>query len=312
MPDLIQFFLKMLIIFRVACHSSQNLMSVSNLGVCFGPTLMRQREETMAAIMDIKFANVVVEILIEHYHQIFETAPDDAPIDHLRLSSAINKPAIEEVLAVSAAGNAASASRMPQLPSSSHSPGRFHHSSTASSFFPKERTSEGDAGKFGILRKGSKTGQGAAVQKSSSKGASDFLPFLGSRFRQNSSNHEPGIDQLVVGAMGGAMGAIRAPLMVAPKPTKQRSNDSTGQKSDHRASSSSCEGEQQPPKSPIEQIPESPIEEHEVDEDAKASGMGEPGRKAKAMYDCEADEEGELSFKKGDVIENSKFNVKFF
>jgi hypothetical protein len=38
--------------------------------VCFGPTLLRAEEETVAAIMDIKFANVVVEILIENWRQI--------------------------------------------------------------------------------------------------------------------------------------------------------------------------------------------------------------------------------------------------
>ena len=45
-------------------------MTVANLGVCFGPTLLRDEEETVAAIMDIKFANVVVEILIENWRQI--------------------------------------------------------------------------------------------------------------------------------------------------------------------------------------------------------------------------------------------------
>ena len=42
-------------------------MSISNLGVCFGPTLLRPEEETVAAIMDIKFCNVIVEILIENF-----------------------------------------------------------------------------------------------------------------------------------------------------------------------------------------------------------------------------------------------------
>jgi hypothetical protein len=46
------------------------MMTVSNLGVCFGPTLLRAEEETVAAIMDIKFANVVVEILIENWRQV--------------------------------------------------------------------------------------------------------------------------------------------------------------------------------------------------------------------------------------------------
>jgi len=55
---------------RVAAKSDKNMMSVSNLGVCFGPTLLRAEEETVAAIMDIKFANVVVEILVENWKKV--------------------------------------------------------------------------------------------------------------------------------------------------------------------------------------------------------------------------------------------------
>ena len=45
-------------------------MNISNLSVCFGPTLLRPEEETVAAIMDIKFCNVVVEILAENYDSV--------------------------------------------------------------------------------------------------------------------------------------------------------------------------------------------------------------------------------------------------
>ena len=45
-------------------------MTVANLGVVFGPTLMRPQEETVAAIMDLKFQNIVVEILIEHNEKV--------------------------------------------------------------------------------------------------------------------------------------------------------------------------------------------------------------------------------------------------
>ena len=61
----------------VAAKSDKNLMTVSNLGVCFGPTLLRPEEETMAAIMDIKFCNVVVEIMIENYDQVSMTDNTD-------------------------------------------------------------------------------------------------------------------------------------------------------------------------------------------------------------------------------------------
>jgi hypothetical protein len=50
-------------------------MSVFNLGVVFGPTLLRAEEETLAAILDIKFNNVVIEILIENYELIFKNPP---------------------------------------------------------------------------------------------------------------------------------------------------------------------------------------------------------------------------------------------
>ncbi|KAG8518401.1 Rho GTPase-activating protein 10 [Galemys pyrenaicus] len=53
----------------VSKHSKQNLMTVANLGVVFGPTLLRPQEETVAAIMDLKFQNIVVEILIENHEK---------------------------------------------------------------------------------------------------------------------------------------------------------------------------------------------------------------------------------------------------
>ncbi|KAF5891726.1 rho GTPase-activating protein 26 isoform X1, partial [Clarias magur] len=60
---------------NVASHHQQNLMTVANLGVVFGPTLLRPQEETVAAIMDIKFQNIVVEILIENHERIFKEIP---------------------------------------------------------------------------------------------------------------------------------------------------------------------------------------------------------------------------------------------
>ncbi|XP_075887533.1 rho GTPase-activating protein 42 [Nelusetta ayraudi] len=61
---------------KVSSHSGQNLMTFSNLGMIFGPTLMRSQEETVAAMMNIKFQNIVVEIIIENHHKIFGEAPD--------------------------------------------------------------------------------------------------------------------------------------------------------------------------------------------------------------------------------------------
>uniref|UniRef100_A0A8C3WKL6 Rho GTPase-activating protein 26 n=1 Tax=Catagonus wagneri TaxID=51154 RepID=A0A8C3WKL6_9CETA len=71
---------------NVASNHKQNLMTVANLGVVFGPTLLRPQEETVAAIMDIKFQNIVVEILIEHHEKIFNTVPDAPLANTLHLS----------------------------------------------------------------------------------------------------------------------------------------------------------------------------------------------------------------------------------
>ncbi|XP_018106133.1 uncharacterized protein LOC734991 isoform X1 [Xenopus laevis] len=73
---------------NVARHAKQNLMTVANLGVVFGPTLMRPQEETVAAIMDLKFQNIVVEILIENHEKIFKNPPSglEAESDSLSIS----------------------------------------------------------------------------------------------------------------------------------------------------------------------------------------------------------------------------------
>lgn len=56
---------------RVAENSGKNLMAASNLGVVFGPTLMKSKEESMAAIMNLKYQSVVIELLIKEFSTIF-------------------------------------------------------------------------------------------------------------------------------------------------------------------------------------------------------------------------------------------------
>ncbi|XP_056586325.1 rho GTPase-activating protein 26-like isoform X2 [Triplophysa dalaica] len=83
---------------KVASHHQQNLMTVANLGVVFGPTLLRPQEETVAAIMDIKFQNIVIEILIENHERIFKDMPacgggqGNSQLTLPRRKSADNKP----------------------------------------------------------------------------------------------------------------------------------------------------------------------------------------------------------------------------
>lgn len=54
----------------MAAHADMNRMLPSNLGVVFGPTLMRPAEESVAGIMDIKYQNEVIEIMIKGYTQV--------------------------------------------------------------------------------------------------------------------------------------------------------------------------------------------------------------------------------------------------
>ncbi|CAD1477891.1 unnamed protein product, partial [Heterotrigona itama] len=64
-------------LYSVAKKSDKNLMTIGNLAVCFGPSLLRPEEETVASIMDIKFYNIVVEILIENCERIIAGPPQD-------------------------------------------------------------------------------------------------------------------------------------------------------------------------------------------------------------------------------------------
>ncbi|XP_061682614.1 rho GTPase-activating protein 42 isoform X2 [Syngnathoides biaculeatus] len=72
--EMLELLIKHLVI--VSTQSQSNMMTVSNLGVVFGPTLMRSQEETVAAMMNIKFQNIVMEILIENFDKIFHQPPD--------------------------------------------------------------------------------------------------------------------------------------------------------------------------------------------------------------------------------------------
>ncbi|XP_075876459.1 oligophrenin-1 isoform X1 [Nelusetta ayraudi] len=65
-------------LFNVCSRCDENRMTASNMAVVFGPTLMRAKEETVAAMLDIKFQNIVVEILIEENKKIFSFPPEDS------------------------------------------------------------------------------------------------------------------------------------------------------------------------------------------------------------------------------------------
>ncbi|XP_054610120.1 oligophrenin-1-like [Dunckerocampus dactyliophorus] len=97
LPDRNREMLEMLIkhLVVVCSHSEENLMTPSNMAVIYGPTLMRAKEETVAAMLDIKFQNIVVEILIEEYKKIFSHMPEDSnapPIPPPRITPRKRQP----------------------------------------------------------------------------------------------------------------------------------------------------------------------------------------------------------------------------
>ncbi|XP_059848149.1 GEM-interacting protein-like isoform X4 [Hypanus sabinus] len=64
-------------LFRVAERSEENKMSSNNLGIIFGPTLIRsQAPEDAVSLVNSGYQAQVVDFLIMHYHQIFEPKQD--------------------------------------------------------------------------------------------------------------------------------------------------------------------------------------------------------------------------------------------
>lgn len=58
-------------------------MTPVNLGVCFGPSLLRPEVETVSSIYDIKFRNAIVELIIIHCEKMFKSKLDQKEIDEM-------------------------------------------------------------------------------------------------------------------------------------------------------------------------------------------------------------------------------------
>ncbi|XP_057339824.1 rho GTPase-activating protein 26-like isoform X1 [Microplitis mediator] len=119
---------------NIANKCDKNLMTVGNLAVCFGPTLLRPEEETVASIMDIKFYNIVVEILIENYERISAGPPHELtqPSHSLQKLTTISveKRNLEETQGASGNGSALNKYNM-------HTVNPVLHSNHSKSFYEK-------------------------------------------------------------------------------------------------------------------------------------------------------------------------------
>ncbi|XP_063154364.1 rho GTPase-activating protein 29 isoform X2 [Candoia aspera] len=67
-------------LYRVSEQSHENKMSASNLGIIFGPTLIRPRQTdatlSLSSLVDYPYQARVVELLITHYEKIFDVAQE--------------------------------------------------------------------------------------------------------------------------------------------------------------------------------------------------------------------------------------------
>ncbi|XP_071066477.1 rho GTPase-activating protein 26 isoform X3 [Dasypus novemcinctus] len=251
---------------NVANNHKQNLMTVANLGVVFGPTLLRPQEETVAAIMDIKFQNIVIEILIENHEKIFNTVPDP-PITNAQLhlsrkkSSDSKPPSCSErplTLFHAVQSTEKQEQRNSIITSSLESVVSSNANSilnSSSSLQPNMNSSDPDLDVVKPTRPNSLTAE-----------ITNGKMFSFSLYKLNSYKSPP--NPSPTSPLSPSWPMFSAPS--SPMPTSSTSSDS----------------------SPIRP-------EEEVHEDSST-----PFRKAKALYACKAEHDSELSFTAGTVFDN--------
>lgn len=64
------------VVSRVTEHSAENKMTASNLGIIFGPTLIKPRQAdadvSLSSLVDYPYQALIVELLIRHHQMIFD------------------------------------------------------------------------------------------------------------------------------------------------------------------------------------------------------------------------------------------------
>ncbi|XP_022086160.1 rho GTPase-activating protein 26-like isoform X13 [Acanthaster planci] len=275
---------------RVADHSEVNLMTVTNLGVCFGPTLMRPEEETMKAIMDIKFSNIVIEILIRHYEKIFKTAPDSGGRSQFRNVV----PPSTSVLPNSTASSVSSTSSTQMSPRN----GKQQQPQQVSRSDPMPTRGYHTQ----ISAGGRDQSPRRTVEPQYSSSSSRESISSQSSISTHSSSSSPPTNKKANSLSTGAPSTItRPPLARADEIFDRESRDvqirnksasassNTSSSSASQSSSSDTSGFQ-PPKSEIRRLIES-----------------DPSKKdicVRTLYACDADNESELSFVPNEIIIN--------
>ncbi|KAM9790728.1 rho GTPase-activating protein 29-like isoform X1 [Syngnathus typhle] len=64
---------------RVSEHAEENKMTASNLGIIFGPTLLKPRqadaEVSLSSLVDYPYQALMVELLVRHFQVVFDASP---------------------------------------------------------------------------------------------------------------------------------------------------------------------------------------------------------------------------------------------
>jgi len=76
-------------------HSDKNSMSISNLAIVFGPTLLRApSDDASSSIHDMQYQYKAIETILEHYRDIFVEAEEEA--DAEPVSSSMESPSLSQ------------------------------------------------------------------------------------------------------------------------------------------------------------------------------------------------------------------------
>jgi hypothetical protein len=309
---------------RVAALSDVNLMKPGNLGVCFGPTLMRPLVETVATIADLKHQNKVIEVLIVNVTELFSerrVAPsDDDGKDSTGLDEQENKSSTEELR-------------------DSSSP--FNRQLSASVY-----VSTGSDAARGVLRSGSvpspkTTRRSTVLGEEKGKHSAVNRPKLPTHPHPQRPPPPPPDKPTSIVKQRSAIfqrTAANGPRKPKVPPFKPSISPGPSAAFVRNRSPDQCEGREDSNRllDDNEKVPESPanlppsdnqtkLSEKEVvasskEQEAIASGKEEVvtspkeeevfnrlwniGRRAVALYDCESEDPGELSFKKNDILLN--------
>uniref|UniRef100_A0A669BRN7 Rho GTPase-activating protein 42 n=1 Tax=Oreochromis niloticus TaxID=8128 RepID=A0A669BRN7_ORENI len=326
---------------KVSSHSDENMMTVSNLGMIFGPTLMRSQEETVAAMMNIKFQNIVVEIIIENHDKIFGEAPDlSVPLP--QAPSSRSTPRRSKAICLSS-GKRRARLYPPALCLADNDSDTFSSSSSTTPMGSQESLSSHSSEKNGLSQTSPPSSPAAEPSSPSSKQSSP--PAASScSLPQNGKGQKPPTDsassphllpsaswtstQLTPTQQTSSVSSSTSSLLSAVEKSIKRnsveslaSGKESGSPSRASTSTSSAQNSSVERASSLREA--GPVQRvasvsslkstHSVEgrnapsatvTDTKVSDSTSPRQDAKALYSCEAEHSHELSFPQGALFSN--------